>query len=160
MSTRWSFGGSFLASLCCVGPAVAAIIGVGSASALVGLSRYRLPLLMGGLLITGIGVAFTLRQTRATCSPTEYRKRQWQVILTTLAVFALTYGTLTYIVPTLVYRSLTPQPAVQVGPTAPASQMPQVQEVETRTPSNASGNSTSTMVAHRYRAVLQISGMT
>ncbi len=160
MSTRWSFGGSLFASLCCVGPAVAAVIGVGSASALVGLSRYRLPLLAVGLLITGVGVFLTLRKTRSSCSPGEYQKRQWQVIITTLAVFGLTYGVLTYGVPTLVYRSLTPRAAAQAELAAPANQMPQVQEVEPLTPSPPQANNGASMIANRYRAVLQISGMT
>ena len=160
MSTRWSFGGSLLASLCCVGPAVAALIGVGSASALVGLSRYRLPLLAVGLLITGAGVFLTLKRLRTTCSPDEYKKRQWQVPVTTLAVFAFTYGVLTYGFPTLVYRSLTPRAAAQTEAQVPANPMPQIEAAEEKAPSTGAGSDQATMIASRYRAVLQISGMT
>ncbi len=160
MSTRWSFGGSVLASLCCAGPAVAALIGVGSASALVGLSRYRWPLLVVGLLIAGAGVFLTLRQARATCPREEYQRRLWQVPLTTLAMFAVTYGVLTYAVPTLVYRSLTPQNAVRVeNPTSVNSQIAPAPETSAAPAARTSTNENPTSTT-RYRATLRIRGMT
>ncbi len=158
MNTRWSIGSSALASLCCVGPAIAALVGVGSASALVGLSRYRWPLLVLGLALLGISVGMTLRRLRTTCAPDRYRRYQWQVPLTALAIFGITYGVLTYGVPTLIYRSLQPtstvsSPASTSGATAPAAL---TRPAERTQPSAEPTSATVT----RYRAMLAISGMT
>ncbi len=115
---NWSLGGSFIASLCCVGPAVAALLGIGGASFLLGLTRYRIPLLLAGLAIAGIGTMQALRVSRRTCSPQEHRRNQWLVPSITLATFAITYGVLTYIFPTIVYRSI--KPAAASAPAQPA----------------------------------------
>ncbi|RMF28053.1 MAG: hypothetical protein D6759_16540, partial [Chloroflexi bacterium] len=63
----WNLGGALIASLCCFGPAVAALVGIGGASFLLGLTRYRLPLLIIGLGFAALGVGTALRQSARTC---------------------------------------------------------------------------------------------
>ncbi len=139
MSTRWSFASSLFSSLCCVGPAVAALIGVGSASVLVGLTRYRIPMLLLGIGLTLLGAYLTLRRLRGTCTPSAYRRYRWQVPLTALATFGLTYSVLTMGVPALVNRYLEWKATAAVS----VSREDQVQAEESR-----------------YQAVLAVSGMT
>ena len=124
---NWSLGGSLIASLCCVGPAVAALIGVGSASFLLGLARYRVPLLLVGLVIAGVGTVQALRVSRRTCSPREYRRNQWLVPSITLVTFAATYGVLTYVFPTVVYRWLSPASALSTEPVTQQQESPSLQ---------------------------------
>lgn len=139
MSTRWSLTSSLYSSLCCVGPAVAALIGVGSASVLVGLSRYRLPMLLLGIGLTLTGAYLTLRRLRGTCTPSAYRRYRWQVPLTALATFGLSYGLLTIGVPALVNVYLN-------------SQAKDVDMVDAQAEVQATHT--------RYQAVLAVSGMT
>ena len=139
MSTRWSLTSSLFSSLCCVGPAVAALIGVGSASILVGLSRYRIPMLLLGLGLTLTGAYLTLRRLRGTCTPSAYRRYRWQVPLTALVTFGLSYIVLTMGVPALVNAYLNRQAR-------------EVNTVNVQTDIQAAQT--------RYQAVLAVSGMT
>lgn len=107
----WSLGGSLFASLCCLGPVVAVLFGLTGVSFLFGLTRYRLPLLVTGLGFAGLGLVMTLRQSRRVCNLEQHRRNLWLFPTVTLATFAVTYGVLTYIVPTAVYNSLEPSPA-------------------------------------------------
>jgi len=107
----WNLGGSVVASLCCAGPAVAVLLGLGGASFLLGLSRYRVPLLFLGLGFAALGITRALRRSRQSCSPDQHRRNQWLIPGVTLATFAVTYGLLTYVFPTAVYNSLTPAAA-------------------------------------------------
>lgn len=117
----WSLGGSLVASLCCAGPAVAVLLGLGGASFLLGLSRYRIPLLLLGLGFAVLGVVRALRRSRQACSLEQHRRNLWLIPGVTLATFAVTYGLLTYAFPTAVYNSLTPAAARQKGDQAPGS---------------------------------------
>lgn len=139
VTTRWSWslGGSLIASLCCVGPAVAALIGVGGASFLLGLARYRIPLLLVGLVITGAGTVQALRVSRQTCSLREHRRNQWLVPSVTLISFIVTYGVLTYVFPTAVYRWLSPAPASSTKP-VPQRQEPPPRQIQMPTGSKPS----------------------
>jgi hypothetical protein len=131
----WSLGGSLFASLCCLGPAVAAFVGIGSASLLLGLSRYRVPLLLAGLGVAVLGLAKALRQSRQTCSLDQHRRNLWLFSTVTLLTFAVTYGVLTYVVPTAVYNSLgssvTAASPVQIERDAQQAGAPSETEVQT-----------------------------
>ena len=54
-------GAATLASLCCVGPAVVATLGVGGAVAVASLAPYRLYLLLGAAALLGVGFWFAYR---------------------------------------------------------------------------------------------------
>jgi len=157
----WGLGGSLFASLCCLGPAVAALVGIGSASFLLGLARYRLPLLLVGLALAALGLVRALRRSRQTCSLDQHRRHLWLFPTVTLVTFALTYGILTYLVPTAVYNSLGASGAAA----SPASPIP-TEERATEQPGGllpveVQGPATSTPTATDLRRVtLAISGMT
>jgi len=152
----WGLGGSLFASLCCLGPAVAALVGIGSASFLLGLSRYRIPLLLAGLGFAALGLARALRQSRQTCTLEQHRRNLWLFPAVTLLTFAATYGILTYVVPTAVYNSLSPSvtaasPAQTGGEAKPAEQKPQT---------GVSIPATAPPTPALHRGTLAISGMT
>ncbi|HEY66462.1 MAG TPA: hypothetical protein G4O02_18075 [Caldilineae bacterium] len=102
----WSLGGSLIASLCCAGPAMAVLLGIGGASFLLGLTRYRVPLLFIGLGFATLGLMRALRLSRLTCSSDQHRRNQWLFPLVTLTTFVVTYIVLAYVFPTAVYNSL------------------------------------------------------
>jgi mercuric ion transport protein len=62
---------STLAAVCCVGPAVVSVLGVGGAVAAAGLRPYRTPLLLGSLLLLGLGFFLAYRSARARSCPTR-----------------------------------------------------------------------------------------
>lgn len=182
----WSLGGSFFASLCCLGPIVAVLFGLTGASFLFGLARYRLLLLLTGLGFAGLGLATALRQSGRTCSPAQHRRNLWLFPTVMLTTFAVSYGLLTYALPTAVYNSLSPSLAATspvrgeertAQPEAPpqgevqataAEQPPFVPEqAEERTaqskapsPAEAQPPANPAPAASPRRATLAISGMT
>lgn len=85
----WSLGGGLLASFCCVGPLVAVLIAGGGAAGAVGLIRFKLEFIAIGLLVTLIGVALTLRRTKACCSVKTYRRNRILIPAVSLTVFAV-----------------------------------------------------------------------
>jgi len=152
----WSLGGSLFASLCCLGPAAAALVGIGSASFLLGLSRYRVPLLLAGLGFAVVGLIKALRQSQRTCSLDQHRRNLWLFPTVTLLTFAATYGILTYVVPTAVYDSLSPAATVSSavrpgGAGTESGEKPQTGASVTVTPTTAPAP---------HRVTLAISGMT
>jgi len=58
----------FLASACCIGPLLVALLGLGSASAFVALEPYR-PLFAGLTLLLLVGAGWRHRQGRRQCAP-------------------------------------------------------------------------------------------
>jgi mercuric ion transport protein len=56
------------ASLCCVGPAVVSIVGVGGAVAAAGLKPYRPLLILGSLVLLGVGFWLSYRPARLATS--------------------------------------------------------------------------------------------
>lgn len=98
--------GGVIASLCCALPAVAIAAGLsgGAAAALIGLGRFRPYTLLAGLIFIGIASWFSLRRSRACCSPEEYKQRLAVVPLTMLIIFAVVYAIITYLVVPILYR--------------------------------------------------------
>lgn len=109
--TRWGLGGGLIASLCCLGPTVAALFGLTSASFLFGMLRYRPYFLAAGVVFAVAGVGLALRRSRQTCDVVQHRRNRWLFPAAALLSFGASYGLLTYVTPTLVYRSLTPAAA-------------------------------------------------
>ncbi|MFQ5341544.1 MAG: hypothetical protein ACE5F6_08345 [Anaerolineae bacterium] len=132
--TRWGLGGGLIASLCCLGPTVAALFGLTGATFLFSMFKYRPYFLGVGGVFMVAGVWLALRRSRQTCDAAQYRRNQWLFPAAALLSFGVSYGVLTYITPTLVYRSLTPaaaesQPAKKGDSYAPAALPAQVTEV-------------------------------
>lgn len=115
-------------SLCCLGPAAAVLLGLGSSSALWGLALGRgVALAIGGALLLA-GLALVLRQARS-CPRSAAR---WRAPLLLLAAFALSYGALGLLLPRLAARqaavalAAVEQPgldAMQVAQGTPAPQL-------------------------------------
>ncbi|NOZ06445.1 MAG: hypothetical protein GXP41_08870 [Chloroflexi bacterium] len=160
----WGLGGSLFASLCCLGPAVAALVGIGSASFLLGLSRYRIPLLLVGLGFAGLGLAKALRQSQQTCSLAQHRRNLWLFPAMTLLTFAATYGILTYVVPTAVYNSLSPSVTaaspVQTKGGAEQPSVPSQPEAQPPAAGQPPATPTQPPAVTPHRVTLAISGMT
>lgn len=70
-SRKWSVGSvvgaliaSFMASLCCIGPLVLALLGIGGAGLLVKLERYRPYFIVLTLSLLAVGFYFTYRKPK------------------------------------------------------------------------------------------------
>ncbi|MFQ5812194.1 MAG: hypothetical protein ACE5I2_03235 [Anaerolineae bacterium] len=109
--TRWGLGGGLIASLCCLGPTVAALFGLTGATFLFGMLKYRPYFLAAGAVFAVAGVGLALRRSRQTCDVAQHSRNQWLFPAAALLSFGASYGLLTYVTPTLVYRSLTPAAA-------------------------------------------------
>ncbi len=86
---RWGVAGALLASLCCVGPLVAVLVAGGTAASAVGLVRFKLEFIAVGLVVTLIGIGFSLRTSKACCSVTTYRRNRILIPAVSLLTFAL-----------------------------------------------------------------------
>jgi len=133
LGTQWGLGGGLIASLCCLGPTVAALFGLTGATFLFSMFKYRPYFLAVGSVFMVAGVWLALRRSRQTCDAAQHRRNLWLLPGVALLTFAVSYGALTYVTPTLVYRSLTPaaaesQPA-KTDTYAPAALPAQVTEV-------------------------------
>lgn len=82
-------------SLCCLGPSIALLLGLGSSSALWGLALDQRLALAGGVALLLAGMALALREARA-CALGQAR---WRGPLTVLVVFGLSYGALGLLLP-------------------------------------------------------------
>ncbi len=85
----WSLGGALLATLCCVGPLVAVLLGLGGATGALGLVRYKLEFVALGLLVTLIGIGLSLRRSKACCSVKTYRRNRVLIPAVSLTVFTV-----------------------------------------------------------------------
>ena len=164
---RWGLSGGVIASLCCVGPTVAALFGLTGATFLFSLLRYRPYFLAAGVVFMVAGIGLALRRSRQVCDIAQHRRNLWLFPSVALLSFGISYGVLTYVTPTLVYRSLRPmasasqpaqaadakstrsRPAATVPATeaAPAAVTPQEAEAPAGAP------------ARPHRATLAIQGM-
>ncbi|MGH2601565.1 MAG: hypothetical protein ACRDJ9_19545, partial [Dehalococcoidia bacterium] len=86
---RWSLGGGVLASLCCVGPLVAILLGVGGAASMLGLLRYKIEFIAVGLVVTLVGIALALRRSKTSCSVKAYRRNRILIPAVSLLTFAV-----------------------------------------------------------------------
>lgn len=75
-SLLWGMAGGLLAALCCAGPLVAVLIGIGGATGAVGLVRFKWEFLAVGLAVTLVGIALSLRRSKTCCSVATYRRNR------------------------------------------------------------------------------------
>ena len=104
---------------------MAALFGLTGATFLFSTLKYRPYFLALGTVFMVAGVGLALRRSRQTCDVVQHRRNLWLFPGAALLSFAVSYGVLTYVTPTLVYRSLKPaasvsQPA-EVAADAPAA---------------------------------------
>ena len=97
----WGFAAGLVGSLCCIGPSAAILLGLGSSSALLGLALDRTLTQAGGAALLLTGMVLALRRSRA-CDPRAARR--WRAPALMLASFALAYGLLGLLAPTLAAR--------------------------------------------------------
>lgn len=125
---RWGLSGGVIASLCCLGPTVAALFGLTGATFLFSMLRYRPYFLAVGMILMVAGVGLALRRSRQTCDVAQHRRNLWLLPGVALLTFGASYGLLTYVTPTLVYRSLTPAApvsrSVRTATNAPVAPVP------------------------------------
>src|SRR5262245_15917488 len=88
-------------SLCCLGPSAAVVLGLGSSSVLAGLAFDRTLALAGGGALLVVGLLLARRQARACAVPGRAR---WRALAILLLGFAMAYGLLGYLLPTLAER--------------------------------------------------------
>jgi|GEM_PF-3229436 len=103
---NWGLAGGLIASLCCLGPVVAILLGFSGASFLLGLANYKLYFLGAGAVLSALGIALALRRSKQCCTLEEYRRNRWLIPGVTFASFALSYGLLAYGLPEIAYRAL------------------------------------------------------
>lgn len=90
-------------SLCCLGPAVAIMLGAGASSVLWGLVLRRdLALALGALLLL-LGLGLALRHTQACTVPAQ---AHWRIPLLMLIAFVFSYGLLGMLLPQLAAQQL------------------------------------------------------
>jgi hypothetical protein len=85
----WSLGGALLASICCVGPLVAILVLGGAAAGVVGLIRFKLEFIAVGLIVTLVGISFSLRKSKRCCSIKTYRRNRILIPAVSLLTFAV-----------------------------------------------------------------------
>jgi copper chaperone CopZ len=107
-------------SLCCLGPSAAILLGLGSSSALAGLAFDRTLALAGGGALLVVGLLLASRHARACVVPGATR---WRAPALILLSFALAYGLLGYLLPTLAERQADASSSAitSSAPQAPAS---------------------------------------
>jgi len=111
----------FVGSLCCLGPSAAILLGLGSSSALAGLAFDRRLALAGGGALLVVGLLLAQRRARACALP---RAKRWRAPVLIVLTFAMAYGLLGYLLPTLAERQANATALVVTpaqAPQAPAS---------------------------------------
>jgi|GEM_PF-746421 len=93
----FGLGAGFLSVLCCVGPIIPILIGVGSASALAGLDAYK-PIFIGGGLILLAGASWYAVRKQNGCCVTKSKTRSAKIVALIFGVGILSYGVLQYAV--------------------------------------------------------------
>ncbi|MBI4499517.1 MAG: hypothetical protein HY689_16640 [Chloroflexi bacterium] len=109
---QWSLGGGLLASVCCVGPPLAVLMGLSGASFLVGLTLYSpyFYVLSFGLLI--VGYIVTQRRQAAVCSLADQRRNRWIFPVVMAGVMTGSYLLLTEVLTPM----LTPLASARLSP--------------------------------------------
>jgi hypothetical protein len=99
----WGLLAGLVGSLCCIGPSAAVLLGLGSSSALLGLSLDQTVARAGGGALLLAGAALALRRPRACDLRAGAR---WRTPALMLATFALAYGLLGLLLPELAARQV------------------------------------------------------
>jgi hypothetical protein len=102
-SSAWGVLAGFVGSLCCIGPSAAVFLGLGSSSALAGLTLDRNWALAGGLALLALGLAVALRSARACQLRGVARWRQPALML---AAFVCSYALIGLLLPNVAARQV------------------------------------------------------
>ena len=97
----WGLVSGLFGSLCCIGPSAAVLLGLGSSSALLGFSLDHTLALAGGATLLLAGALLAVRRARA-CDLRPAAR--WRAPALMLASFALAFGLLGVLAPTLAAR--------------------------------------------------------
>jgi copper chaperone CopZ len=119
-STAWGLAAGLAASLCCLGPAASALLGLGASSALAGAQIGSGPAAALGLATFAAGVALALRRGAA-CGLSRAGRLRAPLVM--LAAFALSYALLARALPEAAARQVAAASAplaAQARPELPA----------------------------------------
>ena len=98
MAGAGGLAAGIVGSLCCIGPSAAILLGMGASSALLGFTLDRALALAGGAALLLAGAILVARRAHA-CDPRPATR--WRAPALMLASFALAYGLLGMLAPTL-----------------------------------------------------------
>lgn len=93
--------GGLIASLCCLPPALALVLGLSGSTFLVSLGAYQTEFRVAGLVLTGLVAWWALRRHARSCGT---RRSVLPFLLLSLAMFVATYLVLTYVVVPFLYE--------------------------------------------------------
>lgn len=74
---HWAFGGGLIASLCCLGPPLAVLLGLSGASFLTGLTLWSPYFYVASFLLLAAAFVFVWRRQRNVCSIEEQLRNRW-----------------------------------------------------------------------------------
>lgn len=94
---KWGVVSAFIASLCCVGPLVLVLLGVGGASTVLAVGSRKLYFLLFGLAVLVVGLTFLYRKSCCLSKPLS-RKQQLLIFGGSVLIAILLYYLLTFIV--------------------------------------------------------------
>jgi hypothetical protein len=93
--------GGLLASLCCLPPALALVLGLGGSTLLVSFGAYQTEFHVAGLVLTVVAAGCTLRRRAKGC---RVDRNPLPFLLLAVGSFVGAYLTLTYVVTPLMYE--------------------------------------------------------
>jgi len=100
-AVRISTGGGFLASLCCVGPLIIVLFGIGGVSTALGIVKYRPYFIFVGALFILASLFFYIKKRHGICNVKTIKQNLSLIIVTLIATVIIWY-ILVYIVVPLV----------------------------------------------------------
>lgn len=94
---KWGVISALIASLCCVGPLVLVLLGVGGASTVLAIGSRKLYFLLFGLSVLVVGLAFLYRKSCCLAKPLS-RGQQLFIFCGSVLIAVLLYCLLTFII--------------------------------------------------------------
>lgn len=94
---KWGIVSALVASLCCIGPLVLILLGVGGASTVLAIGSRKLYFLLFGISVLAVGLTFLYRKSCCLSKPLS-RKQQLLIFGGSVFIAVLLYYLLTFIV--------------------------------------------------------------
>lgn len=94
---KWGAVSAFIASLCCIGPLVLVLLGIGGASTVLAIGYRKIYFLVFGLLVLVVGLTFLYRKSCSNRKPLRHRQ-QLLIFGGSVVIAVLLYYLLTFIV--------------------------------------------------------------